>query len=624
MNSKTPIFGIPANVLEVVDAYKHHNNANDFSFVQSALFRFTVPGLSGVLPQGKRLTADEISTIRQFLATLPLSKLSEFREAQEKTFQFFQTPANKQCQPRSYLNKFLDWVDEQNWLVTGSLNESGGKQGYRFYLKGKGVMQRKKLTNRPANTLDKFALSFDVEDYFPESSEEEESIKQELARIAGEIQAFEDWMKVRGYKESSRKIRREHAKRFLGWLYRAKQIPLEELSLSSLIPVIRLKYSVGEFDSYDKWIYAKGLAIEKAREVATETVEKLEDYFKWLNNPPSPGTKAMYVEGVISLAKFLYREQTDEDYHGECMDVPVVKRLRVFCKQLDQEKRSSRPAVPYHEKAITWEQTLLALEKLRIEANLTHVDSNLKSGIPQLKKRSMQARANSLMRFLIFAFFVLVPPDRGRTFRELRIGETFKHGSFHGDIFIPKDRMLNPLEARYYIHLLPDDYKTGDAYGEWVGEVPNTQFPDGSYFYDYLNQWLYDEVVSVHRRHKITYKGMRSVLQPEEHNYLFFGPINKKPLNDASQMTSKVRYPIERLTGTPLAPHTLRKIFRTFIKDRLATHAEEESIAFWMKHDLRTANKDYTFQTCRNKLQPGIELANRLNGEVLQRIADHL
>ncbi|MEP0755825.1 hypothetical protein NDA03_26945 [Trichocoleus sp. Lan] len=624
MDNRTPLFGIPTNVLEAVDAYRHLNDSNDFSLIQSSLFRFTIPALSGVMPQGKRLTANEILTIRQFLATLPLSKLSEFRKAQEKTFKLLQTPADQQSKPRSYLNKLLNWVDEQNWLVTGSLNESSETQVYRFYFKGKGVMKRKKLTNRPADTLNKFALSFNVKDYSPESSEESESIKQALAKIFEEIQVFENWMKARGYKESSRKIRREHAKRFLGWLYRAKEIPLQELSLSSLIPIIRLKYSLRDFDSYDKFIYAKGLATEEAREVATETVKKLEDYFNWLKNPPNPGTKAMYVEGVISLAKFLYRDETDEDYSLECMDVPVVRRLRVFCNNLEKEKRSSRPAVPYHEKAITWEQTLLALEKLRIEANLTHVDANLKSGIIQPKKRSMQARANSFMRFLIFAFFVLVPPDRGRTFRELRIGETFKHGSFHGDIFIPKDRMLNPLEGRYYIHLLPDDYKTGDAYGEWVGEVPNTQFPDGSYFYDYLNQWLYDEVVSVHRRHKITYKGMRSVLQPEEHNYLFFGPRNKKPLNDASQMTSKVRYPIERLTGTPLAPHTLRKIFRTFIKDRLATHAEEESIAFWMKHDLRTANKDYTFQTCRNKLQPGIELANRLNGEVLQRIADHL
>lgn len=624
MNSRTPLFGIPTNVLGAVDAYKHLNNPKDFPLIQSTLFRFTIPALSGVVPQGSRLTASEIVTVREFLATLPLSKLSEFREAQEKTFKLLQTPANKQSQPKSYLNKFLNWVDEQNWLVTGSLNETGETQGYRFYLKGKGVMQRKKLTDRPANTLDKFALSFDVEDYFPSSSEEEESIKQVLAKIAGEIQVFEDWMIARGYKESSRKIRREHAKRFLGWLYRSKEIPLQELSLGSLIPVIKLRYSVRDFDTYDKYIYAKVLATEQAKEVATETVNKLKDYFKWLNNPPSPGTKAMYVEGVISLAKFLYRDETDPDYHAECMDVPVVKRLRVFCNDLEKEKRSSRPAVPYHEKAITWEQVLLALEKLRIEANLTHIDSRSKSGIIKPKKRPMGARANSLMRFLIFAFFVVVPPDRGRTFRELRIGETFKHGIFEGDIFIPKERMLNPLEARYYIHLLPDDYKTGDAYGEWIGELPNTQFPDGSYFYDYLNLWLYDEVVSVHRRHKVTYKGMRSVLQPEDHNYLFFGPNNKKPLNDAAQMTSKVRYPLERLTGIPLSPHTLRKIFRTFIKDRLATHAEEESIAYWMKHDLRTANKHYTFQSCRNKLKPGIELANRLNGEVLQRISDHL
>jgi hypothetical protein len=51
--------------------------------------------------------------------------------------------------------------------------------------------------------------------------------------------------------------------------------------------------------------------------------------------------------------------------------------------------------------------------------------------------------------------------------------------------------MANLSEARYYIHLQSEDYKTGDSYGEWLGEFPNTEFPDGSRFYDYLNKWLF-------------------------------------------------------------------------------------------------------------------------------------
>ncbi|MBD1835298.1 hypothetical protein H6F61_22090 [Cyanobacteria bacterium FACHB-472] len=114
MNSRTPLFGIPANVLAAVDAYKHLDDTKNFSLIQSTLFRFTIPALSRVVPQGSRLTPSEITSVRQFLATLPLSKLSEFPEAQEKTFKLLQTPANKQSQPRSYPNKFLNWVDEQN------------------------------------------------------------------------------------------------------------------------------------------------------------------------------------------------------------------------------------------------------------------------------------------------------------------------------------------------------------------------------------------------------------------------------------------------------------------------------------------------------------------------------
>jgi hypothetical protein len=620
MTNRTPTFDLPKNILEAFEAYKHLANSNDSSFIQGSLFRFTIPALSGVWPQGARITQEEILAARKFLETLPLSTLPKLRAAQEQTFKHLQIPRDKQRQPKSYLNKFLNWVEEQGWLVGVSLNQSGEKSRYRFYRKGNGVMQRKKLTQRPANTLEKFALSLDVADYFPQSQEEEEKISQVLKRIAGELEEFETWLKERGYKKSSLDIRLSNASRFLGWLYRTNQFPLEELSLTSMIPLVRLKFSLKEFSDYHSYIYAKGLGQEETRDIATATVKKLEDYFNWLNNPPSPGTKAMYTESAISLAKFIYRHETDEDYAAECMDVPVVRRLRVFCNKLETEKRNARSVVPYHEKAITWEQALLALEKLRIEANLTHIlDKQCRQ-----KKRPIQARSGSLMRFLVLAFMILIPPDRGRTFRELKIGTTFKHGVFHGDIFIPKDQMLNPLEARYYIHLLPDDYKTGDAYGEWIGEVPNTEFPDGSCFYDYLNQWLYNDIVDVYCRQKTIYKGMRSVLEPKDHNYLFFGSVTKQPLSDASQMTAKVKYPIERLTGVPVSPHTLRKIFRTFIKDNQATHAEEESIAFWMKHDLRTANKDYTFQTCRNKLQPGIELANKLNAEALKRISEQL
>jgi hypothetical protein len=126
------------------------------------------------------------------------------------------------------------------------------------------------------------------------------------------------------------------------------------------------------------------------------------------------------------------------------------------------------------------------LEKIRFEANLkTHKDGKYQ------RKRSLLTQAKSLQRFVLLGLFALVPPSRQRVIRELELGRTLKYGIFEHGRFIPFEKMANPSEAKYYVHLQPEDYKTGDSYGEWLGEFPNTEFPDGSKFYDYLNRWLF-------------------------------------------------------------------------------------------------------------------------------------
>ena len=519
---------------------------------------------------------------------------------------------------RSYLKDFLNWTEKQKWLTPKTPDNK--KEIYRFSGEKHERIQRKRLTNRKGQ-FKRYALSFDVSDYLREGNQEqEEFIKSQLERISTELQDFGAYMRKRGYREISINTRFKMANRLLGWLHYIKGVPLEELSLSSLIPVVRLKYSLSEFPNYHDYIYTKGLAQEEAKKATESIVKKLEEYWEWLeqaHNKPSPSSKAIYSESTMAIACFLYRNETDEEYANQYEDIPVVRRLRIYTNKLEIQRRNSPPAVPFHKKAVSWETVLMVLEKLRYEANMTYSDS-LVNGEHKKKKRPIKAIANSMMRFLLLAMFVIVPPDRQRTFRELQLGETLKHGTFKGGMFIPRKKMLNPDEAKFYIHLLPEQYKTGDSYGEWVGELPNTKFTDKSTFYQYLERWLYSGY-----QENGEVKGLREALKPENHNYVFFGKYTKEPLS-IEALTAKIKNVFERHTGVPVPPHTLRTIFRSYIKEKGASPQELESVAFWMKHSLRTADNTYTFLECSTKLRTGAALADRINSEILKDMTNYL
>jgi hypothetical protein len=96
------------------------SGSKDISAYQSALFRFTLPGLGGRKPTGSRLTSKEIAVALKTLASIPFSPDIEerLREAQKQTFDLLNTPKNRQRQPRYYLNHLIDWgIKNQFFLL---------------------------------------------------------------------------------------------------------------------------------------------------------------------------------------------------------------------------------------------------------------------------------------------------------------------------------------------------------------------------------------------------------------------------------------------------------------------------------------------------------------------------
>jgi hypothetical protein len=597
------------NLREVWEAIEEAVSPNEASLMRSALLRFTIPGLGGPKAIGDRLKNKEMINALNFLSTILIDENTPetLCVAQIKTFEILKTPKERQRQLRSYLNKFIALSTEKGFFL--SAIEKGQPNEYRFYPEGY-KFQNVKTTNRKGNV--KFTLSLDPKDY-EGSNLELEAVSKELTRIQESLKGFENYcLKV----DEKRKPTSANHQYFIlliwGWLYTEKKISLNEIGFSSLVPFIDLKPEIGDFlDKKDPWMahmLAKAIANEAIKKEANKLVALLNDFFTWLRNTPSTNTKKIYVQSVIALAKYVYRDQTDKTMTLSFEDIPIITRLRVFHAELDK-KNNNRNSSKTINKYIPWDEVLQAFEKLRFEAGLTKIQCR-KEKYTFTKNRRMSAIAKSLQDCVLLGMYILVPPPRQRVIRELELGRTLKYGLFINENFTPAEKLPNPDEAKYYIHLQPQDYKTGDTYGEWLGEFPNTQFSDGTCFYDYLGRWLFKG----YQDDNGNWHGMRSILAREDTKTVFVAERTGESYPQ-QRMTVKIKNLFYRWTGVPLSPHDLRHIYRSYIEnpDTGATHGEKESAAFWMRHSDKMAKKVYAHLDCKDKLVLGANLSQRIN-----------
>jgi hypothetical protein len=597
-------------LLDAWEALKSCDSKN-ISLYQSALFRFTLPGLGGRKPSGSRLNSKEIAAALKTLSLISISPDTEerLREAQKETFTLLNTPKKRQRQPRYYLNQFIDRSIKNGFFLSVTSPEE--KLQYDFHPE---KIKKVKVTRR-RNISQKFTFSFDVNNYTDEPLQREQ-IQQHLHEISQEFTNFKKYQVItQEAREITANNREKFLRRILGWLYQEKGIPLAEINLSKLVPFIRLNFKVKEFSSEENpWlskIIAQAQALEDIKDEAKRLVEMLKEFFEWLENPPSTTTKQIYVEALITYAKYVYRSETDETMALNFEDIPLINRLKVFSRKLKNGKNNKFISTS---KYLPWSEILGVLEKLRFEADL-ETSKNGKQGKNEIyrRKRSLRSRANSLQRFILLGFFVLVPPSRQRVIRELELGRTLKYGIFEHGRFTSVEDMANPNEAKYYIHLQPEDYKTGDTYKEWLGEFPNTKFPDGSKFYDYLNRWLFRG----YQDENGVWHGMREINAAPDERTVFIS--NKGRAFVVESLTHKIKWIFRRWTGIEITPQDLRHLYRTYIDDPAtgATQEEKESAAFWMRHSSKIAAKTYSHLNCEQKLRLGAQMTERLNQQLL-------
>lgn len=188
-------------------------------------------------------------------------------------------------------------------------------------------------------------------------------------------------------------------------------------------------------------------------------------------------------------------------------------------------------------RTIPWEKTADVLEACRQKADATN--NNAFSEINQINI------INDLQRFLSLAFMLSTPVDRARTYYELEIGRTFVYGLYQGNQFTPAHKIEDNSEATWYIHLMPDDYKTGKSHGEYWQIMPNKEFSDGKKLYEYIDRWLNQG---------------REYRQRCNHNFFFRDTKEYKNLN-SHQWSQRIQNIFMSLSGVSVCPKELRRIY---------------------------------------------------------------
>jgi len=607
---------------------EYKKNNSDFSVIQSNTHRYILPGMGGILP-GKRLAKREIEQNIELMKTIDCKSAKQMENAYEKTLHLLEVTDKNKRQSKYLLNKFIDWCKAEGF-IENTYDEQVEKEIEIMQRKHPGKVIRRldvfrimtergippRLESERVSqynmryTEEKIILSLNREDYindykakFPDLNSKQiyHKIRFDLNILNQELEDIKFFLQEELHlADSTTKRRMTNIKTLLGGMYKQEK-DLSQVKLKNLVYVVNIIPKIDTYSSYNKYMLAKFKAMERCKDIGLDLKKKLQVFFDSRSHPLNPSTRANYVECLINITKYNYRDIIPK---LEVEEVPIITVLKKWRKEFHKELKVTSRAIPIEKKIVSWEQVMEVLIRAKYDAETDINVYGPKSKI-QFKFRSKRAIGKSLMRFLLLGFFILLPPHRQQVYRELLIGKSFIYGYLDSG-FLHSADSIDHEKYSYYLNI--KDYKTKGSYGDFITKVPNFDFLDGSSFYDFIDRWIWEgyreEVMS----------------DPSIENF-FVGVINGKPIT-TDGLGSIIKSSFYRSTGVKVTSHTLRHIYKTHIESSLdlkLSDSERNSTAFAMKHSTEIANKIYNQQSQESKSAPAMELIQRINTNILRR-----
>lgn len=317
---------IPSNALELFENYKNccQKDGVPISIVskaQAVLLRCVVPALKGPKPKGKRLTKTEIGAAVGFLEKIPLE---EFLNASKFIIDFMDAESIPKVRRQEYwtsLKKLIKWATDQQYVISDQ--SSNIDDVSNSYVEGK-----IQVANKPLNTLGKqarlkYTIGCHPEDYitFALSSQLED-----YRKFLVEDRGLCDDIK------SSVVANLTITNLLLGWLYREKNVPLDDLCLESIIPLLKIKPERAEFKDSDGVVNQKAYLNEKkklkeqAKEHSEETISLVKNFLDVYSK--ALPTRLNVLAAIVNIAKFVYKNNTNTKIARDFEDIEIIELLR--------------------------------------------------------------------------------------------------------------------------------------------------------------------------------------------------------------------------------------------------------------------------------------------------------
>ena len=240
-----------------------------------------------------------------------------------ESFKRQNTSKKLQKSAKSHLKFYLDFLEKISYLKKQeSESENVFSKDTRPY----------RLKHNPTRYIDKsyllqskvreakgsITLKFNCDDYLQNNQaeaknldlnteEQKKNIRNKLEKINKDIKDFENFythnlIVAKSTREGYIKL----IKRLLGWLY-IQEKNLDLVNFEKIVPVVNVHVNSYDFDSFKEYTIANIKTEEKAKEKAKLTRNFISDFFAKYH-VKHISTQEKYIQAVIALAKYLYKD----------------------------------------------------------------------------------------------------------------------------------------------------------------------------------------------------------------------------------------------------------------------------------------------------------------------------
>ncbi len=606
------IISSPTSLYDFFTDPKFVSSVDKFNCIQTAVLRYYLTAYTGKRLKNERLNQSVINKQIKKLKKIEVNSnfdMSVHLELIKKGGEMYGKNKTQMKSHVSYGKRFFDFVS----LSITPVQEKSEDNKDAILPYKEAIMDKSEFIGKAKSANKKVTLKNDPDLYLAElkikypNLDKKELYKKAQSSLKNIFEVINSFIENRKKKRSKATLTeyKNLILRFLGWYKKYYELSINQVIIGQIIPIVNpyIRYEIDELsdENFSKIAIQEWHLKRKVKDKSKKFMAVLNKFLNGYLKNAAIGTKKMYIQSLIDFCYFLYKDITDVEENSDFQDISLINRLHVCMRDLNKNKEIEEDKIiPFN-----WTEIEMVCERLRKEANqdFTYRKASKNNKGKKLTKRQKALR---IQDFLAIAFFCVMPPDRQRTFRELTFGETLKYGirDVERNTFTSYEKLKEGEKAKYYINLLPHQYKTGKTYKTYWHEINNVEYEDGRKFYDYLNQWFFE--------------GYRDELATAEKTNAVFIRKNKGDSFDKDERSSTyfagfIQSIFKRKTKFPLNPHALRDIYVTHINNLNLPEETRRAIAYMMHHDLDTANKTYNKQTMDEKIALGVDFVNRAN-----------